>query len=88
VLKKNISDGVESQNVSNGTPLNPRLFWLDNIFKPIQANRDLHLILDIFDTLTLFLTTVILYWKKKLNLDCTKVAGYHLKILQQVLPFA
>jgi hypothetical protein len=32
-LKKNISDGVESQNGSNGTPLNPPLFWLDNIFK-------------------------------------------------------
>jgi hypothetical protein len=32
VLKKNISDGVESQNGSNGTPLNPPLFWLDNIF--------------------------------------------------------
>jgi hypothetical protein len=32
-LKKNISDGVESRNGSNGTPLNPPLFWLDNIFK-------------------------------------------------------
>jgi hypothetical protein len=31
-LKKNISDGVESRNGSNGTPLNPPLFWLDNIF--------------------------------------------------------
>jgi hypothetical protein len=33
VFKKNISDGVGSQNGSNGTPLNPPLFWLDNIFK-------------------------------------------------------
>jgi hypothetical protein len=33
VFKKNISDGVESRNGSNGTPLSPPLFWLDNIFK-------------------------------------------------------
>ncbi len=30
---KNICDGVGSQNGSNGTPLDPPLFWLDNIFK-------------------------------------------------------
>jgi hypothetical protein len=33
VFKKNISDGVESQNGSINTPLDPPLFWLDNIFK-------------------------------------------------------
>jgi hypothetical protein len=33
VFKKNISDGVGSPNGSNGTPLDPPLFWLDNIFK-------------------------------------------------------
>ena len=33
MFKKNISDGVGSRNGSNGTPLNPPLFWLDNIFK-------------------------------------------------------
>jgi hypothetical protein len=32
---KNISDGVGSQNGSNGTPLDPPLFWLDNIFKEL-----------------------------------------------------
>jgi hypothetical protein len=32
VFKKNISDGVGSRNGSNGTPLGPPLFWLDNIF--------------------------------------------------------
>jgi hypothetical protein len=32
VFKKNISDGVGSRNGSNGTPVNPPLFWLDNIF--------------------------------------------------------
>ncbi len=33
MFKKNISDGVGSRDGSNGTPLNPPLFWLDNIFK-------------------------------------------------------
>ncbi len=33
MFKKNISDGVGNQNGSNGTPLDPPLFWLDNIFK-------------------------------------------------------
>jgi hypothetical protein len=33
VFKKNISDGVGSRNVSIHTPLDPPLFWLDNIFK-------------------------------------------------------
>ncbi len=33
MFKKNISDGVGSRNGSNGTPLDPPLFWLDNIFK-------------------------------------------------------
>jgi hypothetical protein len=32
VFKKNISDGAGSPNGSNGTPLDPPLFWLDNIF--------------------------------------------------------
>jgi hypothetical protein len=32
VFKKNISDGVGSRNGWYGTPLNPPLFWLDNIF--------------------------------------------------------
>ncbi len=30
---KNICDGVGGQDESNGTPLDPPLFWLDNIFK-------------------------------------------------------
>ncbi len=33
MLKKNISDGVGSQNESIDTLLYPPLFWLDNIFK-------------------------------------------------------
>jgi hypothetical protein len=33
VCLKNICDGVGCQNGSNGTPLDPPLFWLDNIFK-------------------------------------------------------
>ncbi len=33
MFKKNISDGVGSPNGSNGTPLDPPHFWLDNIFK-------------------------------------------------------
>jgi hypothetical protein len=33
VFKKNICDGVGGQDESNGTPLCPPLFWLDNIFK-------------------------------------------------------
>ncbi len=33
VFLKNICDGVGCQNGSNGTPLDPPLFWLDNIFK-------------------------------------------------------
>jgi hypothetical protein len=32
VCLKNICDGVGCQNGSNGTPLIPPLFWLDNIF--------------------------------------------------------
>jgi hypothetical protein len=32
VFKKNITDGVRSQNESIDTPLYPPLFWLDNIF--------------------------------------------------------
>jgi hypothetical protein len=32
-VPKNTCDGVGSQNGSNGTPLDPPLFWLDNIFK-------------------------------------------------------
>ncbi len=30
---QNICDGVGGQDESNGTPLDPPLFWLDNIFK-------------------------------------------------------
>jgi hypothetical protein len=33
VFKKNISDGVGSRNESIHTPLDPPLFWLDNIFQ-------------------------------------------------------
>ncbi len=33
MFKKNICDGIGSRNKSNGTPLYPPLFWLDNIFK-------------------------------------------------------
>ncbi len=33
VCLKNIWDGVGGQDESNGTPLDPPLFWLDNIFK-------------------------------------------------------
>ncbi len=32
MFKKNISDGVGSRNESIHTPLDPPLFWLDNIF--------------------------------------------------------
>ncbi len=32
VCLKNICDGIGCQNGSNGTPLDPPLFWLDNIF--------------------------------------------------------
>ncbi len=35
VCLKNICDGVGCQNGSNGTPLDPPLFWLDNIFNPL-----------------------------------------------------
>jgi hypothetical protein len=33
VCLKNICDDVGGQDVSNGTPIDPPLFWLDNIFK-------------------------------------------------------
>ncbi len=33
MFKKNISDGIGSRNESIHTPLDPPLFWLDNIFK-------------------------------------------------------
>ncbi len=36
VCLKNICDGVGRQNGSNGTPLDPPLFWLDNIFNSLQ----------------------------------------------------
>jgi hypothetical protein len=39
VFQKNISDGVGSHNGSNGTPLDPPLFWLDNTFKVWNKNR-------------------------------------------------
>jgi hypothetical protein len=35
VCLKNICDGVGGQDESNGTPLDPPLFWLDNIFKTL-----------------------------------------------------
>jgi hypothetical protein len=38
VCLKNIRDGVGSQNGSNGTPLDPPLFWLDNIFKKVFSH--------------------------------------------------
>ena len=37
---KNICDCVGGQDKSNGTPLDPPLFWLDNIYK--QANFKTH----------------------------------------------
>jgi hypothetical protein len=37
VFKKNICDGVGGQDESNGTPLDPPLFWLDNIFKYLKT---------------------------------------------------
>jgi hypothetical protein len=37
VCLKNICDGVGRQNGSNGTPLDPPLFWLDNIFKGLHV---------------------------------------------------
>jgi hypothetical protein len=39
VLKKNICDGVGGQDESNGTPLYPPLFWLDNIFKQMPLKK-------------------------------------------------
>jgi hypothetical protein len=35
VSLKNICDGVGGQDESNGTPLDPPLFWLDNIFNAL-----------------------------------------------------
>ncbi len=35
VCLKNICDGIGRPNGSNGSPLNPPLFWLDNIFNKI-----------------------------------------------------
>jgi hypothetical protein len=32
-VSKNICDGAGGQDESSGTPLDPPLFWLDNIFK-------------------------------------------------------
>ncbi len=40
MFKKNISDDVGSPNGSNGTPLDPPLFWLDNIFKLKDTSRE------------------------------------------------
>ncbi len=42
MFKKNISDGVGSQNESIDTPLDPPLFWLDNIFKQSQETLSLY----------------------------------------------
>ncbi len=41
MLKKNISDGVGSRNESIDTPLDPPLFWLDNIFKLFPVGESL-----------------------------------------------
>ncbi len=41
MFKKNISDGVGSPNGLNGTPLDPSLFWLDNIFKQREIEDDI-----------------------------------------------
>jgi hypothetical protein len=38
VCLKNICDGAGGQDQSNGTPLKPPLFWLDNIFKCSKKN--------------------------------------------------
>ncbi len=38
VSLKNICDGVGGQDESNGTPLDPPVFWLDNIFKGGAVN--------------------------------------------------
>jgi hypothetical protein len=39
VFKKNISDGVGSRNGSIDAPLNPPLFWLDNIFNAVTKGK-------------------------------------------------
>ncbi len=39
VCLKNICEGVGGQDESNGTPLYPPLFWLDNIFKILTTMR-------------------------------------------------
>jgi hypothetical protein len=39
VCLKNICDGVGGQDVSNGTPLDPPLFWLDNIFNKVITDK-------------------------------------------------
>jgi hypothetical protein len=36
VFKKNICDGVGCEDESNDTPLDPPLFWLDNIFNEVK----------------------------------------------------
>jgi hypothetical protein len=38
-VSKNICDSVGSRNGSNGTPIYPHLFWLDNIFKIIFVRK-------------------------------------------------
>jgi hypothetical protein len=43
VCLKNICDGVGGQDESNGTPLDPPLFWLDNIFEEPTKTLCLHL---------------------------------------------
>jgi hypothetical protein len=40
VCLKNICDGAGGQDESNGTPLDPPLFWLDNIFKFFDADAN------------------------------------------------
>jgi hypothetical protein len=42
VCIKNICDSVGGEDKSNDTPLDPALFWLDNIFNPFLFIRGLH----------------------------------------------
>ena len=58
VCLKNICDGVGGQDESNGTPLDPPLFWLDNIFKLILRLKN-----NRCDKKYILLTNMV-YWKK------------------------
>jgi hypothetical protein len=54
VYLKNSCDGVGGQDESNGTPLDPPLFWLDNIFK--STTKDL-----------INLTGLLMFYSKSCN---------------------